>query len=90
MEIPVKAILIEKNERLGTGLTALRTKMGSAIDISEYGDALSDATSTTTHGYIIKNNKAYKIVRNFLDLDNNIRFIMAKNDENGFDKWPVG
>lgn len=90
MAIPIKAILLEKNERIGTGLTALRQKMSTAIDISEYGDALSDATSSTTHGYIIKDNKAYTIVRNFLDLDNNTRYIMAKNDENSFDRWPVG
>lgn len=90
MAIPIKAILLEKDERIGTGLTALRMKMSSAIDISEYGDALSDSTSSTTHAYIIKNNKAYKVVRNFFDLDNNIRYIMAKNDENSFDRWPVG
>lgn len=90
MAIPIKAILLEKDERIGTGLTALRQKMATAIDISDYGDALSDSTSTTTHAYIIKNDKAYKVVRNFLDLDNNTRFIMAKNDENSFDRWPVG
>lgn len=87
--IPIKVILLEKGEKLGTGLTALRTKESEAIDITDYEVALSDATSASGYTYFVKDNKAYAAVRNYLDLDRNIRFIIARNEGNSFDRWPV-
>lgn len=90
MAIPIKAILLEKADNLGSGLTALRTKESTAIDISGYGEAMSDPTSSTNRGNIIKNNKVYTIVRTYINLDKNCRYVIAKNEENPFDRWPAG
>lgn len=89
MAIPIKAILLEKTDNFGTGLTALRKKEDNAIDISSYVDAMGDATSSGIRGNIIKNNKVYTIVRTYIDLDKNCRYVIAKNEDNSFDRWPV-
>lgn len=89
MSVPIKAILLEKNDKIGTGLYALREKEANAVDISSYGEALSDPTSSTNHGNIIKNNKVYTIIRTYIDLDKNCRFIIAKHEDNSFDRYPA-
>lgn len=91
MAVPVKVILLPANDTLGTGLTALRTYEDQAIDISEFSDAVcGDATSTGTFSYVIKNDVAYRIFRSYFDLDRNCRYLVAKCENNRFDKWPVG
>lgn len=85
----VKAILLEKNESLGTGLAALRAKEATAVDITSLADGLSDPTSSTNRGNIIKNNKVYTILRTYIDLDSNCRYIIARNENNVFDKVPA-
>lgn len=93
MAIPAKLILIEKNERIGVGLQAIREKEASAIDITEFGgetNAFGDSTSASNKGFIIKNNKVYTIMKTFMDLDKNCRYFVAKDEGLSSNIWPVG
>ena len=89
MTVPIKALLIGKEEKLGNGLAVIREKESEMISIDDYEVALSDATSSGNPARIIKNNKVYKVIKTYFDLDKNARIILAKEEENGFDIWPL-
>ena len=55
--IPIKALLIGKEEKLGNGLAVIRERESEMISIDDYEVALSDATSSGNPARIIKNNK---------------------------------
>lgn len=92
MAIPTKAILLGRNEHLGTGLQAIRTKESTAIEITDFvsDNACGDSTAAANKGFIIKNNKVYTVMRTFMDLDNKCRYIVAKDEGNNSDIWPAG
>ena len=88
MAIPVKAILLEPHHALGSGLRSIREMESDAIDISEFAecDALSDATvQGGSSGYIIHDNKVYRMIKTYLDTDKKIRWVIAKNEDKPFD-----
>ena len=88
MAIPVKAILIEPEYRGGYGLTAIRELESQAVDVSEFdtSNALSDPTCCSgAYGYIIKNNKVYRIMKAYMDVDKNVRWLLCKNDTRSLD-----
>lgn len=87
--VPIKALLIGKEEKLGNGLAVIRERESEMISIDDYEVALSDATSSGNPARIIKNNKVYKIIKNYFDLDNNTRIILAKEESEVFDVWPI-
>ena len=89
MIIPIKVLLIDKNEKLGNGLAVIRERESEMITIDDFEVALSDATSSGNPARVIKNNKIYKIIKTYFDLDNNCRIVLAKEEENAFDIWPT-
>ena len=92
MAIPVKAILLEPHHTLGSGLRSIREMESQAIDVSEFADcdSLSDATvQGGSSGYIIHDNKVYRMIKTYLDTDKKIRWIIAKNEDKEFDILPV-
>lgn len=88
MAVAVKALLLAKDDTLGNGLRAIRERESEMIDISEYEPGLSDATSSTIQQYIIKDNKVYKTIRTYFDLDNNTRLLLCKEQNEVFDVLP--
>ena len=87
--VPIKALLIGKEEKLGNGLAVIRERESEMISIDDYEVAVSDATSSGNPARIIKNNKVYKIIKNYFDLDNNARIILANEESEVFDVWPI-
>lgn len=90
MAVAIKAILLERNDQLGCGLTAIRTYANQAVDISSFEEAISDSTSSAVKACIIKDNKVYTVMKTFMDIDTNTRWVVAKNEMNGADRWPAG
>ena len=72
-------------DNFGNGLRSIRAKASDLIDISDYADALSDSTSSGNPARIIKNNKVYRIIKTYFDLDNNVRIVLAKIDHDVYD-----
>lgn len=90
MPVPVKALLISKTEELGNGLAVIRERESEMIPIDEYGNGeLSDSTSSGNPARIIKDNKVYKIIKTYFDLDKSVRIVMAKEEDQSFDVWPL-
>ena len=87
--IPVKALLLEPEDTLGNGLASIRGLESRMIDITDFDIAMSDSTSAAGHGYIIKDNKVYNIIKTYMDLDKNVRIVMAKLDVERYDVLPT-
>lgn len=85
----IKILLLEEGMGLGNGLAALRTLEDQLIDISEFEPGLSDATNTMNPGYIIKNNKVYRMLKNYFDLDKNMRVFICKSENEPYDRYPI-
>ena len=89
MAAPVKLLLIAKDEKLGNGLASIREKESEMIAFDDYEPGLSDSTSSTNPSRVIKDNKVYKIIKTYFDLDKRCRIMLAKEEENSFDVWPL-
>lgn len=85
MTPPIKLLILKPEYKLGNGLKAIREKSSEFIDITDYETALSDATSSTNPSYVIKENKVYRIIKTYIDLDNNVRIVLAKPDHERYD-----
>lgn len=85
MAVPIKLLILNPEDNFGNGLRSIREKSSEFIDISDYGEALSDSTSSSNPARVIKNNKVYKIIKTYFDLDNNQRVVLAKIDHERYD-----
>ena len=85
----LKLLLVKKTDEFKTGLQAIRARASEFIDISEYETAMSDATSVDSRPWIIKDNKVYMTMKVYFDLDNNCRILLAQEDIQKFDQWPI-
>lgn len=85
----LKLLLVKKTDEFKTGLQAIRARANEFIDISEYETAMSDATSVDSRPWIIKDNKVYMTMKVYFDLDNNCRILLAQEDIQKFDQWPI-
>ena len=77
MAIPVKALLLERDEPLGHGLDVIRKKESEMVDITDYNDYLSDSTSASNCLIIIHNDKVYRVIKNYFDLDKHVRIYIG-------------
>lgn len=80
MAIPIKAVLLKRNDPLGHGLKAIRTYANDpekTVDISNYDDYCSDSTSPNNKLIIIKNDIVYVCAKNYFDLDKQVRIYMC-------------
>ena len=90
MGYPVKILLLDPKDNLGNGLAALRTRESDLIDISGYEDALSDATSVGgLAAHFIKDNKVYRIFKNYFDYDKKTRVYLARLEMEPYDIYPI-
>ena len=87
--MPIKLLLLNPEDKLGNGLRAIREKESDLIDISNYEPGVSDPAITTNPGYVIKDNKVYRIIKTYFDLDKGYRVFIAKLDMEGYDVYPV-
>ena len=85
----IKVLLIKAGDKYGLSLRAIRERANEMIDISSFEAGLSDATGTTCQACIIKDNKVYRVVRNYFDLDKNERIFVAKLDMDPNDIYPI-
>lgn len=85
MALPIKLLLIEKGDKLGNGLAAIRAREGDLMDISDYESAMSDSTSTANPNYVIVDNKVYRMIKTYFDLENERRIVIAKEDMESYD-----
>lgn len=86
--ISCKCLLLSPGDGLGNGLNAIRTRESELIDISDYEPGYSDATSTTNPQYVIKDDKVYRIIKTYFDLDKNARIFLCKLDHERYDDYP--
>lgn len=82
----IKVLLVKTGDEFPNGLKAIRKRASEMIDITSFDEAISDATSTTCPAWIIKNDKVYKVIRNYFDLDKNERIFLAKLDDEEYNK----
>ena len=85
--IPLKAILLETRKE-GVGLHVIRKYENTAIDISNFdtSNAPSDPTCCSGgYGRIIKDNRVYRIEKTYMDIDKNVRWLLAVREENSCD-----
>ena len=85
MAIPIKALLIPYDDTMGNGLVSIREKESELIDITDWSDFTSDATNTSNHGFVIKDNKVYKMIKFYFDLDKKCRIVMCKETKETMD-----
>lgn len=85
MAVSLKLLLIDSGDKLGNGLASIRARESEMIDISTYEAGISDPTITTNPGYVIKNNKVYRIIKTYFDLDKSARVFIAKEDMEYYD-----
>ena len=87
MAVAIKLLILtpENEKKYGCGLNAIRNLEDKLIDISDWGEAMSDATATSAYGYVIKDNIVYRVSRTYFDLDNNCRVAIAKLDSEPYD-----
>ena len=85
MAISVKALLIPYDDTMGNGLVSIREKESELIDITDWSDFTSDATNTSNHGFVIKDNKVYKMIKFYFDLDKKCRILMCKETKETMD-----
>ena len=83
MSIPTKVLCLSTADMsYGTGLRAIRELADVMIDISDFADdnALGDSSAAVNASSVIKDDKVYRIVKSFFDLDNNVRILLATEE----------
>lgn len=88
MAIPMKLLLLDPlNNEWGNGLVAINKMRGELVDFPESWEVgVSDKTGTSAmQSFVIYNNEAYDIVKNYYDLDNNMRIFMCIKSREPYD-----
>ena len=82
MAVTTKVLLVKNDSIYGTGLNAIRKQASQMIDISDFADAgaLGDSSAAVNASNVIKDNKVYRIVKSYFDLDNNLRILVATEE----------
>lgn len=85
----LKLLLLDKTDKLGAGLAAIREHQSDLIDLDGWEDAMSYATCTSNISIAVHNNKTYDVVKSYLDVDNNQVVMIGKEAIEPYDIWPV-
>lgn len=93
MAVPMKFLLLDPlNNEWGNGLVAINKMRGEMIDFpDDWETAVSDKTGTSSmQSFVIYKNEVYDIVKNYYDMDNNVRIFMCIKSREAYDneeKW---
>ena len=93
MAIPMKLLLLDPlNNEWGNGLVAINKMRGELVDFPDSWEiGISDKTGTSAmQSFVIYKNEAYDIVKNYYDMDNNVRIFMCIKSREPYDdeeKW---
>lgn len=93
MAVPMKLLLLDPlNNEWGNGLVAINKMRGEMVDFpDDWEIGISDKTGTSAmQSFIIYKNEAYDIVKNYYDMDNNVRIFMCIKSREAYDneeKW---
>lgn len=93
MAVPMKLLLLDPlNNEWGNGLVAINKMRGEMIDFpDDWETAVSDKTGTSSmQSFVIYKNEVYDIVKNYYDMDNNVRIFMCIKSREAYDneeKW---
>ena len=93
MAVPMKFLLLDPlNNEWGNGLVAINKMRGEVIDFpDDWETGVSDKTGTSAmQSFVIYKNEVYDIVKNYYDMDNNVRIFMCIKSREAYDneeKW---
>lgn len=88
MAIPMKLLLLDPlNNEWGNGLVAINKMRGELVDFpDDWEIGISDKTGTSAmQSFVIYKNEAYDIVKNYYDMDNNVRIFMCIKSREPYD-----
>ena len=88
MAIPMKLLLLDPlHNEWGNGLVAINKMRGELVDFpDDWEIGISDKTGTSAmQSFIIYNNEAYDIVKNYYDMDNKVRIFMCIKSREPYD-----
>lgn len=88
MAIPMKLLLLDPlNNECGNGLVAINKMRGELVDFpDDWEIGISDKTGTSAmQSFVIYKNEAYDIVKNYYDMDNNVRIFMCIKSREPYD-----
>lgn len=93
MAVPMKLLLLDPlNNEWGNGLVAINKMRGEMVDFpDDWEIGISDKTGTSAmQSFVIYKNEVYDIVKNYYDVDNNVRIFMCIKSREAYDneeKW---
>lgn len=93
MAVPMKLLLLDPlNNEWGNGLVAINKMRGEMVDFPDNWEiGISDKTGTSAmQSFVIYKNEVYDIVKNYYDMDNNVRIFMCIKSREAYDneeKW---
>ena len=93
MAVPMKLLLLDPlNNEWGNGLVAINKMRGEMVDFpDDWEIGISDKTGTSAmQSFVIYKNEAYDIVKNYYDMDHNVRIFMCIKSREAYDneeKW---
>lgn len=93
MAVPMKLLLLDPlNNEWGNGLVAINKMRGEMVDFPDNWEiGISDKTGTSAmQSFVIYKNEVYDIVKNYYDIDNNVRIFMCIKSREAYDneeKW---
>ena len=88
MAVPMKFLLLDPlNNEWGNGLVAINKMRGEMIDFpDDWESGVSDKTGTSSmQSFVIYKNEVYDIVKNYYDMDNNVRIFMCIKSREPYD-----
>lgn len=88
MAVPMKFLLLDPlNNEWGNGLVAINKMRGKMIDFpDDWESGVSDKTGTSSmQSFVIYKNEVYDIVKNYYDMDNNVRIFMCIKSREPYD-----
>lgn len=88
MAIPMKLLLLDPlNNEWGNGLVAINKMRGELVDFPDAWEiGVSDKTGTSAmQSFVIYKNEVYDIVKNYYDIDNNVRIFMCIKSREPYD-----
>lgn len=88
MAIPMKLLLLDPlNNEWGNGLVAINKMRGELVDFPDSWEiGISDKTGTSAmQSFVIYKNEVYDIVKNYYDIDNNVRIFMCIKSREPYD-----
>lgn len=88
MAIPMKLLLLDPlNNEWGNGLVAINKMRGELVDFPDSWEiGVSDKTGTSAmQSFVIYKNEVYDIVKNYYDIDNNVRIFMCIKSREPYD-----